>query len=275
MRRLWLPVALGFILGVIAGLYYAWRVDPVEYVDTAPASLRGDFKSQYLALIASAYASTGDFERATARLRLLPEFKRPETVAALAREWLTPSHLGSEARALARLAGDLGASPITAPSAPAPTTSPSPGDATPTRLSSAPARSATPTPLGRTPSPSASPTATTVASFRLLSREQICDPSIKDPLIQVLTQGANGAPIPGIRVDVIWDTGQDSFYTGLKPEIGAGYGDFTMSEGVTYALQLSTGDDVIRDLQTGDCYGPQGDFYRSTWRLIFQQPAAQ
>jgi hypothetical protein len=274
MRKLWLPVVLGFSLGVMAGLYYAWTINPVEYVDTAPASLRRDFRSNYLALIASAYAATGDFERVTARLALFPETGQAEALAALAQEWLAAGHPESEARALARLVGDLRARRTPYPSA----TVRGSLRASPTGTippSSTLLPSTTATPFMRTPSPSATPSATLVASFRLLSREQICDPSLTDPLIQVLTQGATGEPLPGIRVDVIWDAGQDTFYTGLKPELGAGYGDFTMSQGVNYALQISPGGDVIRDLQPGDCFGPDGEYFLSSWRLIFQQPTAQ
>jgi hypothetical protein len=273
MRRLWLPVTLGFVLGVVAGLYYAWTINPVNYVDTAPASLRRDFKSQYVALIASAYIATGDLERATARLGLFPESGNPQALAALAQEWLGPGHPPSEARALVLLAADLGGAPLAQPATPARRIPPSPA-ATAAAQSTNTAPSLTPTLRQPTPPPSATPTPTPAAAFRLLSREEICDPRLTDPLIQVLTQDSSGAPLPGIRVDVLWDAGEDSFYTGLKPELGAGYGDFAISVGVTYALQVFPSGVVIRDLQSGDCFSPAGEPFPSSWRLIFQQPAA-
>ncbi len=273
MRRLWLPFALGFVLGVVAGLYYAWTVNPVNYVDTAPASLRRDFKSQYIALIASAYGATGDLERAAARLELFPEDNDPQTLAALAQEWLAPGHPPSEARSLVLLAADLGGAPLAHFATPARGAAPSPTSSAVVRPTTASPRLTPPSPKP-TPPPGPTPTPTPEAAFRLLSREEICDPRVTDPLIQVLAQNSSGAPLPGIRVDVIWDTGEDSFYTGLKPEMGAGYGDFTMSDGVTYALRLSPGGDVIHDLQSGDCYGPSGEYFPSSWRLTFQQPTA-
>ena len=61
----------GFVLGAVFGLAYTWVVDPVEYVDTAPGSMRADFKDEYRALIASAFVASGDLARAEARLALL------------------------------------------------------------------------------------------------------------------------------------------------------------------------------------------------------------
>ena len=39
----WLPLLLGLGLGLAGGLFYSWIVNPVEYVETAPGSLREDF----------------------------------------------------------------------------------------------------------------------------------------------------------------------------------------------------------------------------------------
>ena len=50
------------------------------------------------------------------------------------------------------------------------------------------------------------------------------------------TENANGDQIPGVEVDIIWDSGFDHFFTGLKPDLGAGYGDFTMTGGVVFTL---------------------------------------
>jgi hypothetical protein len=36
-RRIrWLLLAFGLLFGLIGGFYYAWFVDPVDYVDVAP-----------------------------------------------------------------------------------------------------------------------------------------------------------------------------------------------------------------------------------------------
>jgi hypothetical protein len=63
----------GLVLGIALGLIYAWIFQPVQYVDTSPASLRSDFKDQYRALIAAAYLGNGDLVRARARLELIKD----------------------------------------------------------------------------------------------------------------------------------------------------------------------------------------------------------
>lgn len=98
----------GLILGVVLGLAYAWGVQPVQYVDTSPASLRSDFQDQYRALIALAYQSNGDLVRAKARLELL---KDPDLFRALseqAQRTLAEGRSLDEARALGMLALALG-----------------------------------------------------------------------------------------------------------------------------------------------------------------------
>jgi hypothetical protein len=274
MRRLWAPIGLGFILGVIAGLYYAWVLNPVEYVDTAPHSLREDFKGDYLALIASAYVGTGDIDRAITRLGLLPEVGTSGRVSALAEQRQAGGYPASEGHALMQLAAVLTGAPLATPSpgvhpshTPAPAAITTASTPTPTRrssLTSTPTRFQTPT-----------PTATPAGPFQLLSREQVCDPELTQPLIQVLVRDAAGDAIPGVQVTVLWDTGEDTFYTGLKPEIGAGYADFGMRADLTYALQIAGGSGVIRDLQVTDCAAADGESYAGTWQLIFQRPAAQ
>lgn len=53
------------------GLLYGWIIRPVEYVDTAPASLRQDYRSDYILMIAEAYSAEGDLELARVRLASL------------------------------------------------------------------------------------------------------------------------------------------------------------------------------------------------------------
>jgi hypothetical protein len=61
----------GFFLGALFGLFYAWMVSPVEYLETAPSALQPDFEDRYRAMIAAAYLANGDLARARARLDLL------------------------------------------------------------------------------------------------------------------------------------------------------------------------------------------------------------
>jgi len=61
-------IIVGAVIGLALGLFYTWRVDPVDYVDTAPASLRADHKNDYVLMTAQAYALERNLDLARARL---------------------------------------------------------------------------------------------------------------------------------------------------------------------------------------------------------------
>jgi hypothetical protein len=242
---------LGLALGVVAGLYYAWLVSPVEYIDTAPDSLRVDFRDDYLALIGAAYASTGDLVRARARLALFPELDPAAELSAIAQQRLAAGL--TDADALAQLAADLSRAPRS------------------TLIPTATVRPGSPTPTRRPPTATPRPSATPGASFGLEARETICDPDLIEPLIQVEVFDAAGDPVPGVEVIVVWDTGQDHFFTGLKPELGVGYGDFSMTEGTSYTLQLQDSRVPVVDLSTHVCESEDGESYLGSWHLRYEQ----
>jgi hypothetical protein len=247
----WLLLILGFGIGLAGGLYYAWLVSPVEYVETAPDSLRADFRADYLGLIASAYVSGGDLVRARTRLALFPDLDTATELAALAQQRLAAGLADTEASALSQLASALSQGPIRTP---VPTVSVSP----------------TPSKTPR-PSPTRRPTATPGAAFLLTSREQICDPLLSQPLIQVVVLNAAQGSVPGQEVIVVWESGQDHFFTGLKPELGLGYGDFAMTEGVTYTLQLADSLQPVTNLAAHECEGQGDEPYLGSWLLQFEQ----
>ena len=98
----------GVVLGIILGILFAWVISPVEYVDTAPESLKEEFKDQYRVLIASAYVANGDLVRAKARLELLDEADIYLVVAEQAQQMLAEGGSVEEAQSLGRLALALG-----------------------------------------------------------------------------------------------------------------------------------------------------------------------
>ena len=98
----------GVVLGIILGILFTWVISPVEYVDTAPESLKDEFKAQYRVLIASAYVANGDLVRAKARLELLGEADIYMIVAEQAQQMLAEGGSVEEAQALGRLALALG-----------------------------------------------------------------------------------------------------------------------------------------------------------------------
>jgi hypothetical protein len=262
-----LPFVISFIIALGVGLLYTWQIDPVEYVDTAPDTLRADFKSDYLALIASAYASTGNLARAQARLDLFPDPDPATTLADLAQQRLAEGRPESEARAIALLASALGEQPT-------------PFMRTPGALETALAANPTVTPdilatshalqtSAPTLIPSRTPTPFVAGSFELQSRELICDPALPGPLLQGMVLDAQRRQLPGVEVLVVWDTGQDHFFTGLKPELGLGYGDFSMTEGVVYAVQIAGNAVLVSDISPEECGDDGEDIYLSSWLLTF------
>jgi len=69
----WAAFFVTIALGLAAGLYYGWVVSPVAYVDTAPNTLREDYKADFVLMVAEAYQADGDLEAARRALALLGE----------------------------------------------------------------------------------------------------------------------------------------------------------------------------------------------------------
>jgi hypothetical protein len=281
----------GLVIGIIFGLVYAWRIAPVKYVDTTPATLRQDFKEQYRALIAIAYAADGDLVRAQARLKQLKDPNSAQTVAIQAQQALAGGHPADEAHALGLLAVALSqnvssalnpeTNQVPTTSAPTETETPVPVTASPSPTSPA----ATPSPSAvisstlpatepvNTPLPSRTPTPTSGAPFVLSGEPKlVCDATLKRPLIMVEAKDATGQPVPGVEVIVNWPGGEDHFFTGLKPEKGPGYGDFVMTQDVTYTVHVADGGQSVPDLITNDCQGSGSSRFLGSWSLIFVQP---
>ena len=67
----WTKFLIAVLLGAAAGLFYGWVVNPVEYVDIAPESLRFDYKTDYVLMVAEAYHVDNDLGLAVRRLAML------------------------------------------------------------------------------------------------------------------------------------------------------------------------------------------------------------
>ena len=277
----------GLVIGVVIGVLYAWLVSPVDFTNTAPASLRTDFKDQYRALIAAAYMANGDLVRAKARLELLEDQDVYLKLSEQAQRTLAEGRYPQEARALGLLAIALGQSPPTvALTSPAQTTTLQVTSATSLALtttqgatpSSTPASTPTLTRLPSTLAPTFTPlptrtaTPTQGAPFILDREDLVCDANIKEPLIQVIVLDAAGQQVAGMQVIVTWEGGDDRFYTGLKPELGLGYADFTMQPDTAYNLRLASGGQPVPNLVAAECEAADGSRYIGTWRLVFVQP---
>jgi hypothetical protein len=283
---------IGLAAGLGLGLLYAWVISPVQYVDTAPNSLRADYQAAYAQLAARAYSVDGDLRRARTRLSLLGMKDPAYGVAALAERAIAGGDQAG-ARALAALAAALGGQP-TAPATkagaaesptggsaeaspavddsatigPGDTPSVTPGPTNSPRPTNTVVPSITPRLL-----PTRTPTPTPLSAFVFVGQQQVCDPKLDQPLIQVVTENAAGQQIAGVEVVVTWDNGFDHFFTGLKPDLGAGYGDFTMTSGVVYSVHLAESPSVSIDGLTAEpCTGAGAARWPGSILLIFKQP---
>ena len=252
-------VALAAVTGLGAGLLYAWIVDPIE-TGSPPDSLYIEDKLLYLTVIGDLYAYEGNLEQAQDRLSELGIQADGSTLAALIERYLDGGGSLEDVRNLARLAQDLGASggvllvfgPLPTPTAIVP--------------------SATPTP-NPSISPTPPPTATPLPAFRLVEQTALCAAPQQPGRIRVWVMDRAGGEMAGVEVSVLWSEGRDHFFTGLRPEMGAGYGDFEMEAQTAYDVTLvgvdaETAQGLIPDLKARTC--PSGTVALD-WRLIFQQ----
>lgn len=76
----WIAFLLVIILGAAAGMYFGWVINPVEYVDTAPDSLRIDYKTDYVLMVAEVYHAENDLGLAARRLALLGDLPPQQVV---------------------------------------------------------------------------------------------------------------------------------------------------------------------------------------------------
>ena len=83
---------------------------------------------------------------------------------------------------------------------------------------------------------------------------------------------AAGLPAAGIELTITWLNGQDTFFTGFKPEINHGYADYKMTAGIEYALGLSDGSTRITGIRANQCTDETLGSYPGGVELFFEQP---
>ncbi|MBL8056695.1 MAG: hypothetical protein JNK29_08355 [Anaerolineales bacterium] len=267
MKRL--MALLGLAAGLGLGLLYTWVLSPVQYVDTDPLTLRADYKVEWMIWTAGAYLGDGDLERAHTRITALGESDPARAVAAQAQRLAAAGGEPESVQALAALAAALGAGPAprltpSEPPTPEPTAAPT---ATPEPT---PTPEPSPTPL-LLPTPLPSPTPPGVFSF--VGQSFACDSGLQPPLLQVVAQDAQGEGVAGVEVIVEWSGGQDRFFTGLKPELGHGYGDFAMDINVAYTVRLASDPSGEISVRSDPCTDAAGQLIATSVLLTFQQPA--
>jgi len=87
MRR-WVLFFIVMAIGAAGGMYYGWVLNPVKYVDTAPDSLRLDYKTDFVLMVAEAYLVENNLSLAARRLALLGT-DTPDIIVSQAIEFAT------------------------------------------------------------------------------------------------------------------------------------------------------------------------------------------
>ena len=244
---------IGVALGIGAGLGYAWVLNPVVEYSTEPWQLRQEDRDQYMVAVALAFAGDGNLERAVERILSLYPRRAPalnpfqdfaDAACRLAttgyvdsnsgrraiRSMMTFYQLQGKTGCADALIPDIAAQPTTVVQIELPTpTLPPPATKTPTPPGAAAA--------SPTPPRIIVPTSVPQRDFVLANVSTFCSEDISG-VIEVFVQDFGRVGIPGQAVRVRWDGGQDTFYTGLKPERGPGYADFQMEAGREYIIEM-------------------------------------
>jgi hypothetical protein len=285
-RFLW--VWLLFLLaGFGIGVFFAWVISPIRYVDTSPNTLRADFKDQFRVAIAASYASDHNLGRAKARLLLLGDSDAVQELTAQAQRMLGAGESFDIIQQVAGLATDLqtGVSSVlpTASAGPIPiqlTSTPIPSVSltiteTPGATIESPTAEIADTPVAintPTPRPTRTPIPTAGAPFQLLSQDQVCNPNLTDGLMQIIVLDNHHHQMPGMEIIITWNGGEDHLFTGFKPEIGNGYADYVMQAGVTYTVRVAQPGSPVPNLTAPACPDSSGQTYTGGLKLTFQQP---
>jgi hypothetical protein len=285
MRRIPWNILLALLAGFGAGLVYAWMISPLRVTNADPVALRGDFKDTYRAAIAASYAATGNLPRAQARLALLKDSNPIEALNAQAQRMMASGDSFQQADQVAALAlaldGNIENIPTSIPATevvnnvevnPTVTNPPPPPDA-PIVLTETQAPAETQSvPVVSTPRPTRTAIPTLGAPFKLSGQEDICDSNLPDGLLQIIVLNSNRRQMPGIKIVITWDGGEEGFFTGLKPELGDGYADYLMTPNITYTIQLASGSDVATGISAPTCQTSDGANFLGGIKLTFQRP---
>ena len=277
-------LVIGLFWGVGSGLVYAWAINPVVEFDTEPWQLRAEDRAHYTVAIALAFAGDSDLDRAIERLLTLRGqnnntdiFQQvADTACRLASTGYVDSNAGVKAirnmMTFYQLQGRTGCADNLIPAlAMEPTTVvqidlPTPTLPPPATKTPVPASQTTPSP---TPPVVIVPTSVPRRDFVLANVATFCDADISG-VIEVFVQDFGGVGLPGMPVRIRWDDGEDTFYTGLKPERGPAYADFYMEAGKGYIIDMPGRADPSSDqLVATTCTAENGQQSVVSYRAVF------
>lgn len=286
----------GLLIGLIAGLVVSAFFLPT-YVDASPLALADADRNVYRELIALAYNVDQDSGRAKSRLELLKDKNPSVELAAQSQQLFSQGSAEKmpQAKAMMQLATLLAEPlPVNTAAAPAEVT-PGAAENTAEGLSSylltpsatldpnsavmtaTPTVTFTPTERIQTPlatfTPRVTPTPLPALSypFELEDQTKVCDPQLAGLLqLEVIDQAGNA--VPGVRINVTWQGGEDLFYTGLHPNINAGYADFNMQPDTSYSLKVGDLSKAVENITAPTCDKDGGGTFSGGLMLHFNQP---
>jgi len=82
----WLKFFLMIAVGIAIGLIYGWVISPVEYTNTTPDTLRADYRSDYVLMVAEVFHADQNIDLAARQLGILGS-EPPTKIAAQALEY--------------------------------------------------------------------------------------------------------------------------------------------------------------------------------------------
>ena len=235
-------------IGFIIGLIIAWVLWPVQFTNADPADLRSFYKDDFVRMTSAAFELNGDLAKAKLRLSQLQLDNPAQTINGLvARE--KQSAINSPAQtALTHLGRVLSAPPT--------------------------AQSASPslTPAGATLVPAVTQP---IPVFQLVEHVQLtCQDEPETATLRFYVRDAQGKDLPNVAIEIRWANGDETVYTGLKPERGIGFADFEAAPGEYSVTILNGQSDSASKLLVGEapanCQADRGATPRG-WKLIFQQ----
>ena len=291
MRRIPFDIIITLLLGLGLGLAYSWLFSPLHVVDASPIALRADFKDAYRSAIAASYGATNNLARAQARLALLGDSNSIDALNSQAQRLIASGEFAQADQVVALAIALENGTTVVAASTVTSTadntvavvkevtaTLPPPPPDLPFQFTETPQSTdpqiieTQPVINTATPRPTRTLIPTVGAPFTLIAQDTVCDATLPDGLLQVLVFNSNRRQIAGAKIIITWNSGEEQFFTGLKPEISHGYADYTMSPNIAYTVRLASGSDIASELTAPTCQTPSGETFIGGIKLTFQQP---
>jgi hypothetical protein len=76
----WFLFSVTIALGAVIGLLYGWVVNPLQVIDATPQTLRADYRSDYVLMVAEVYQAEADLGLASRQLAFLADTTPGEAV---------------------------------------------------------------------------------------------------------------------------------------------------------------------------------------------------